>query len=393
MTMSAMHASSGPPRPHHVLLVDDSDAVRALYRRLLEVEGYRVSVAPDGPSALASMEEDAPDLILLDHQMPGMSGAEVLHRIRQHPALATVPTVFLTASALEVEEAFDLGATDYFTKPIDRRMLAARVRALIASHSHERTLRQARVLAAEHEHLIHEIRCARSVQRAQLPVLPHVWDDYAVTGAIVPCNDLGGDTFDILRGPTGELTLAVVDVSGHGFASAMVASRIQGMLKLLVHDLAPRAALAELNRLLTKDTDEHYACVALVTIAGAKVRVINAGLPPVLVLSGGAIVWQAEGSGFPPGLLPEGAYDEMELSFEPGMRLLIASDGLADPFGSSGDAPRFVEKLDLADPRRPLGRATPSSLSTRMLALFGDAGLAQEDDATLVLLERRLAHP
>src|SRR5580765_8501988 len=90
----------------HILLLEDTDVMRALYTRFLEAEGYRVTAVESGPEALRALELTTPDLILLDHMIPGMSGAEVLVRIRKDPRLAEVPTVFLTASALDISKAF-----------------------------------------------------------------------------------------------------------------------------------------------------------------------------------------------------------------------------------------------------------------------------------------------
>jgi CheY-like chemotaxis protein len=374
-------------RQGHVLLVDDCTLMRAIYRRFLEGDGYRVSVAEDGPAALAALEREVPDLILLDHMMPGMSGAEVLGRIRSTPALAEIPTVFLTASALEVARAFDLGATDYFTKPIERRMLLARVRALIGCHAGARARQGEQSLERRLDHLRDQLRGARSVQRAQLPQMPARSGAFVITGAVSPCDEVGGDTFDLLHGPAGELTLALVDVSGHGFAAAMVASGIQGMLRFLAEEHAPARAMSELNRLLCAGTDEHYACVALVRVEGEVVHVVNAGLPPVLVIEGGEVVWSAEGCGFPPGMLPEAEYEQRSFTLAPGMRLILASDGLIEPFGHEQPRPVFLDALGLRGARLSEEEIRPATLSFRMGRLFVDAGLNQDDDATVVILE------
>ncbi len=85
--------------PAHVLVVDDNDALRENLAEALELEGYAVAVARDGQVALQRLEtEPPPRVVLLDFKMPGMSGAELLARIRQDPRLAAVRVVMTTGS-------------------------------------------------------------------------------------------------------------------------------------------------------------------------------------------------------------------------------------------------------------------------------------------------------
>ena len=112
-----------------VLVVDDTEAnLDILVDALGDV--YDVSVAMDGESALEAVEEEPPDLILLDIMMPGMDGYEVCSRLKQSPAYAKIPVIFLTALT-EVEnktKGFQLGAVDYITKPFEVLEVQARVK-------------------------------------------------------------------------------------------------------------------------------------------------------------------------------------------------------------------------------------------------------------------------
>ena len=112
-----------------VLVVDDTEAnLDILVDALGDI--YDVSVAMDGESALETVEEEPPDIILLDIMMPGMDGYEVCQRLKDNPDYARIPVIFLTALT-EVEnktKGFRMGAVDYITKPFEVLEVQARVR-------------------------------------------------------------------------------------------------------------------------------------------------------------------------------------------------------------------------------------------------------------------------
>jgi CheY-like chemotaxis protein len=116
---------------HTILVVDDNDDIRDLFVRRLGQEGFRVAGAASGAEALASIAESPPSIVLLDISMPGMSGLEVLARVREAHSPAELPVVMVTArtESEDVVEALGLGANDYVTKPIDLPVVLARVRA------------------------------------------------------------------------------------------------------------------------------------------------------------------------------------------------------------------------------------------------------------------------
>jgi two-component system alkaline phosphatase synthesis response regulator PhoP len=114
-----------------VLIIEDNHDLAFGLRNNLEIEGYAVEVADDGPAGLAAARRTPPDLIVLDLMLPGMDGYRVLRQLRQDGL--TMPVLILTARGEEADKVlgFRLGADDYVTKPFGLLELLARVEALL----------------------------------------------------------------------------------------------------------------------------------------------------------------------------------------------------------------------------------------------------------------------
>ncbi|MBK9169172.1 MAG: response regulator [Bryobacterales bacterium] len=112
-------------QPPHVLIVDDNRTNLKLTQVLLEAEGFAVRTAGDAESALRTLQEYTPALILMDVQMPGMDGLELTRHLRADPAYVHVPIIALTAYAMkgDAEQALAAGCTAYVSKPVDTRTL------------------------------------------------------------------------------------------------------------------------------------------------------------------------------------------------------------------------------------------------------------------------------
>ena len=118
------------PTMTHVLLVDDEEALRASLSYALVKEGYHVTTAADGQSALKLFHKEVPDVIILDLMLPGIDGMELCWRIR---AFSKVPILMLTAKDQPIDKVWGLeaGADDYITKPFNTRELLARIKAVL----------------------------------------------------------------------------------------------------------------------------------------------------------------------------------------------------------------------------------------------------------------------
>lgn len=118
---------------HKILIADDEPNIVASLEFLLGAAGFQVESVTDGGQAMARIETEPPDLILLDIMMPVLSGYEVCQRVRANPAWSRIRIVMLTARGREVEvdKGLALGADAYVTKPFSTQDLVAKVRELL----------------------------------------------------------------------------------------------------------------------------------------------------------------------------------------------------------------------------------------------------------------------
>ncbi|MBI5202222.1 MAG: response regulator [Elusimicrobia bacterium] len=116
-----------------VLVTDDDANIRALLQDVLESQGYKVDTACDGQEALEKISRQKPDLVLLDVEMPIMTGWEVVGKLKSDPLLQHMPVLMLTSlsRAEDKIQGLDLGADDYLTKPFNPGELLARVRSTL----------------------------------------------------------------------------------------------------------------------------------------------------------------------------------------------------------------------------------------------------------------------
>jgi two-component system phosphate regulon response regulator PhoB len=120
------------PKPR-VLIVEDEDAQAEVLRYNFDREGFDVYVAGDGNHAIIAVEEQQPDLVLLDWMLPGKSGIALCQELRSRPETRALPIIMLTARGEEADRVrgFESGADDYVVKPFSPSELVARVRAVL----------------------------------------------------------------------------------------------------------------------------------------------------------------------------------------------------------------------------------------------------------------------
>ena len=116
-----------------VLIIEDEGDIRHFIARVLELEGYQVLTADDGPTGLALLHKNAVDLVLLDLRLPGMDGWTILREIKRDEALAAIPVIVLTAIAevIQRKKTLRMGALKYLVKPLSAGILSQTIAGVL----------------------------------------------------------------------------------------------------------------------------------------------------------------------------------------------------------------------------------------------------------------------
>jgi CheY-like chemotaxis protein len=116
-----------------ILVVEDNPANRMLIEAVLQADGYRVNTARTAPEALASIQADRPDLILMDIQLPGQDGLSLTRHLKSDPAQAGIPVVAMTAHAMTADRqrSLDAGCVGYIAKPFDTRLIGSQIEGFL----------------------------------------------------------------------------------------------------------------------------------------------------------------------------------------------------------------------------------------------------------------------
>jgi len=326
-----------PGNSHAEILVVDDDAMsRRVLTQLLRTAGYNCTVSKDGAEALEIIHAKPPALLLLDFDMPGLNGAEVLQRLRsdEDAAVAQVPAIMLTAHGSEQSEVSCLqaGADDFVAKPVNAAVLRARIETQLRLRTMRRQLeRQNDELEKWRRDLERDLAAARLTQQSLIPQKPLVLPGWEVATCYRPVIQVGGDIYGWLQMKNGRVLFWIADGTGHGAAAALLTT----LAKLLFQHGLEHDTPVSLMEAVDHDFRSIFGsrsfmtamCVALDPITG-QAEVIGAGHPPLLIARQDGTTQSIPSVAPPLGLIKRTAFTETPIELNPGDAFLLYTDGL-----------------------------------------------------------------
>ena len=336
-----------------ILVAEDDPINRHLLQSTLRRWGYEVTVAADGARAWAAFEERDFPLVITDHQMPGLTGLELVRLIRARPGTGYVYVILLAASSgrADIIAGLEAGADDFISKPFHPAELRVRLRTGERLLRLEQALReQNRLLRDRNADMEDDLRTACEVQLALLPQdYPSFPRHVPVEGSHLrffdrywPNGAVGGDFFSVLRLSDTLAGVFLCDVMGHGVRAALVTAMVRALLEGL-RPLAgdPGRFLAEMNRELLAIFGKAAVPVflsafyAIIDTTTGHLEYSNAGHPvPILARRSemrAQFLDTVEGMPGPPlGVRTDAYYAVAHSSLIPGDLLLLFTDGLLE---------------------------------------------------------------
>jgi len=366
-----------------VMVVDDDPSVLAVLRVLLERHGIQLTTLANPLQFWDTFEKASPDLLVLDVQMPHLSGIELCRIVRNDPHWAGLPVLFLTAStdAETVHRVFAAGADDYMSKPIVGPELITRIINRL-----ERTQLQ-RSMDEKRRQLEAELARAWEVQAKLLPRDIPVLNGFELEARCIPAQEVAGDFYDWVTPKPDTLKLTLCDVMGKGMPAAILMATARAALRAVVLQHSPAKAVDIARNALQLDLERSNSFITLfhaqLDVVTRHLSYVNAGHGHVFMQRADGTVEELRQSGLPLGIPMSVCHNESRLKedalvFNPGDTLVLYSDGLIDAVpGRALDHAALSAELT--------GAASALDMLNRLINLAGLSG-PPPDDLTVVIL-------
>ncbi|HQT95590.1 MAG TPA: response regulator, partial [Thermoanaerobaculaceae bacterium] len=323
-----------------LLVVDDNPENRDMLTRRLRRRGYDVVEAEDGLKALELAAGREFDVVLLDVMMPVMDGLETLRHLRRTRSVAELPVIMATAKgeSEDVVEALTLGANDYVTKPINLPVALARIETQLSLRRAVQEIRRLEAdlaarnldletangrLSVSNTRMRRDLEAAARIQQAFLPGAAPSIGGARFAWRYRPCDELAGDTLNVVPLDDRHVGVFVVDVSGHGVPAALLSVTVSRLLSRTTDGcplvrrgsngssafeiVPPAEVAAELTNRFPFDpeTRQYFTCVyGVLDCQTGEFRYVCAGHPGPVHLPNGRPPVRLQHAGRPIGLLP-----------------------------------------------------------------------------------------
>jgi serine phosphatase RsbU (regulator of sigma subunit) len=394
-----------------ILVVDDKQANIRLIEGMLRVAGYGSVESTTDPNEVCELHrKNRYGLILLDLQMPGMDGFQVMEGLKEIEADGYLPVLVITAQPGHKLRALEAGAKDFVSKPFELAELRARVHNILEvrllhlkAQNHSKVLEETvRELEASREIIRlktleerkkseQELALAQETQESLLPrVLPQ-FEKFHIHAFNTPTRYVGGDFYDFLQLSSGEWMGVLADVSGKGMSAALLSSMVLGALSMEFRSTTqPQEVLKRVNRLLCeKSLPFQFVTLFLFLLSpdGAG-RFISAGHNPAyLFRSATGKIETLAPDAFALGMFDFACYQSRTFHLDKGDILVVYSDGLTDAENPQEEMFGEARLLEIIQQEAPSGS---HAVEQRFLKAIEDftQGMPQTDDITFVVVEK-----
>jgi sigma-B regulation protein RsbU (phosphoserine phosphatase) len=373
-----------------ILIADDQADVLEALQILLKNEGFVTEVVNSPRAVVDAVEKKAYDVLLLDlnytrDTTSGGEGLELLSRIQAIDK--TLPVVLMTAwGSIELAvEALQGGGRDFVQKPWDNDRLLG----VLRKHVEEgRQLREKKRQEKTQEWFLREMEEARDIQQRLLPAeMPRV-KGCDIQATWNPAADVGGDYFDAIQLSDTRVAFCIADVAGKGLPAALLMSNTQATVRAFAHAVeSPGDMCSQLNRVVSENMSAGKFITLFYGVLDTvqhTLRYTNAGhIPPLLIRRDGSI-HRLDVGGVVLGLFQGAPYEEVEIPFAPGDRVILFTDGITEASTSVDEEFGMDRLTDLLIAYRDSPASRLLGAITHSVAEFTSQGL--QDDATLMII-------
>jgi len=341
-----------------LLIVDKSEQIVDLIGKLLSAENYDTYTASTGKTALAKLKIIKPDLIIMDADLPDMSGFDVCKIIKSNSETKYILVLILISveSKDYILRSVYAGSDDYIPKLFESTVFLAKIKSLLrVKHLSDRLSTQYLELKEKNELIDFQLKMAMQVQRSIIREINTNINNVHILSRYLPALDIGGDYFNLVKLSKDKIGVIMCDVSGHGISAALLTSMLSIMFNSAAkkHTL-PNKLIMEMNNsfcgVFENSNSQMYACIfyAIIDMNNKIITYSNAGESyPIYVDNTTKTAVELELDGMPIGFIKNVEYKYKTLSYNNNDLLFIHTDGLSDVYYK--DSPEeFIKKLKQA---------------------------------------------
>jgi len=396
-----------------ILVVDDKETNVRLIEGMLRVAGYASIESTTNPNEVCELHrKNRYDLILLDLQMPGMDGFQVMEGLKEIEEEGYLPVLVITAQPDHKLRALQAGAKDFVSKPFELAELQARVHNILEvrllhleSKKYSKVLEETvRELEASREVIRlksleerrkseQELALAQETQKSLLPRFLPQFENFRIHAFNNPTRYVGGDFYDFLQLSSGEWVGVLADVSGKGMSAALLGSMVLGALSMEFRSRAqPQEVLNRVNQLLCeKSLPFQFVTLFLFLLNPQGTgQFINAGHNPAYLFrsaTGTIEELLSDADSYVLGLFDFASYQSRSLHLYQGDILVVYSDGLTDAQNQQEEMFGEERLLKIIQQEAPSGSHALERKFLKAIEEFTQ-GMPQTDDITFVVVEK-----